>query len=80
MLYGHVETHADRIAHLAMLRDLQDETRGFTAIVPFAYQPDNNKLSHLGLGRASAFEDLRNLAIAETRAATDATRTIDNAA
>ncbi len=35
-----------------------------TAIVPFAYEPENNKLTHLGLGRASAFEDLRNLAIA----------------
>lgn len=64
MLYGHVETTAHRIDHLRRLRDLQDETRGFTAIVPFAYEPDNNKLSHLGLGRASAFEDLRNLAIA----------------
>ena len=32
--------------------------------LPFAYEPENNKLSHLGLARASAFEDLRNLAIA----------------
>ncbi len=64
MLYGHVETTAHRIDHLRRLRDLQDETHGFTAIVPFAYEPENNKLSHLGLGRASAFEDLRNLAIA----------------
>jgi aminodeoxyfutalosine synthase len=64
MLYGHVETTAQRIDHLRRLRELQDETHGFTAIVPFAYEPDNNKLSHLGLGRASAFEDLRNLAIA----------------
>jgi aminodeoxyfutalosine synthase len=64
MLYGHVETMAQRIDHLRRLRELQDETHGFTAIVPFAYEPDNNKLSHLNLGRASAFEDLRNLAIA----------------
>ena len=64
MLYGHVETTAHRIDHLRRLRELQDETHGFTAIVPFAYEPENNKLSHLGLGRASAFEDLRNLAIA----------------
>lgn len=64
MLYGHVETVAHRIDHLRRLRELQDETHGFTALVPFAYEPDNNKLSHLGLGRASAFEDLRNLAIA----------------
>ena len=64
MLYGHVETMAQRIDHLRRLRELQDETHGFTAIVPFAYEPENNKLTHLGLGRASAFEDLRNLAIA----------------
>ena len=64
MLYGHVETLAQRIDHLRRLRELQDETHGFTAIVPFAYEPENNKLTHLGLGRASAFEDLRNLAIA----------------
>jgi len=64
MLYGHVETVAQRIDHLRRLRELQDETHGFTALVPFAYEPDNNKLTHLGLGRASAFEDLRNLAIA----------------
>jgi aminodeoxyfutalosine synthase len=64
MLYGHVETLAHRVDHLRRLRELQDETKGFTALVPFAYEPDNNKLSHLGLGRASAFEDLRTLAIA----------------
>jgi len=64
MLYGHIETLAQRVDHLRRLRELQDETHGFTALVPFAYEPDNNKLSHLGLSRASAFEDLRNLAIA----------------
>jgi aminodeoxyfutalosine synthase len=62
MLYGHVETVAHRIDHLRRLRELQDETHGFTALVPFAFEPEHNKLSHLG--RASAFEDLRNLAIA----------------
>jgi len=64
MLYGHIETTAHRVDHLRRLRELQDETHGFTALVPFAYEPDNNKLSHLGIARASAFEDLRNLAIA----------------
>jgi aminodeoxyfutalosine synthase len=66
MLYGHVETTAQRIDHLRRLRELQDETRGFTALVPFAYEPENSKLAklHPEIGRASAFEDLRNLAIA----------------
>ncbi len=44
MLYGHVETFADRMAHLDMLRDLQDETGGFLAYIPLAYHPDNNEL------------------------------------
>lgn len=61
MLYGHIETHAQRIDHLRRLRELQDETHGFTAIVPFAFEPENNALSHLH--RASAFDDLRTLAI-----------------
>jgi aminodeoxyfutalosine synthase len=61
MLYGHVETHAHRVDHLRRLRELQDETHGFTGFVPFAFEPENNHLSHLP--RASGFEDLRNLAI-----------------
>ena len=39
MLYGHVETAAHRVDHLRRLRELQDETHGFTALVPFAYEP-----------------------------------------
>jgi aminodeoxyfutalosine synthase len=44
MLYGHVETIEDRVAHLRMLRDLQDETGGFLAYIPLAYHPDDNEL------------------------------------
>ena len=66
MLYGHVETHADRVAHLRMLRDLQDETSGFLAYIPLAYHPDDNELG-LQLGRrgsaSTGFDDLRNLAV-----------------
>jgi aminodeoxyfutalosine synthase len=61
MLYGHIETFAQRIDHLRRLRELQDETHGFTAFVPFAFEPENNALSYLH--RASAFDDLRTLAI-----------------
>lgn len=66
MLYGHVETIEDRMAHLSMLRDLQDETGGFLAYIPLAYHPDGNELGErLGrLGTASTgFDDLRNLAV-----------------
>jgi aminodeoxyfutalosine synthase len=66
MLYGHVETFADRIAHLRMLRDLQDETGGFLAYIPLAYHPDDNELG-IQLGRrgtaSTGFDDLRNLAV-----------------
>jgi aminodeoxyfutalosine synthase len=62
MLYGHIEAHAHRIDHLTRLRDLQDQTDGFTGFVPFAFQPEETKLAHIP--RASGFEDLRNLAVA----------------
>ena len=39
MLYGHIETGEQRVAHLLRLRDLQDETHGFSAFVPLPYHP-----------------------------------------
>ncbi|SVD87158.1 uncharacterized protein METZ01_LOCUS440012, partial [marine metagenome] len=42
MLFGHVETIEDRIDHLRQLRELQDETGGFTGFIPLPYQPENN--------------------------------------
>ena len=66
MLYGHVETMDDRIEHLGMLRDLQDDTGGFLTYIPLAYHPDNNELGE-ELGRVGSattgYEDLRNIAI-----------------
>ena len=44
MLYGHVETLADRVDHLRQLRALQDETHGFTGFVALPYHPDNNNI------------------------------------
>lgn len=65
MLYGHVETLEDRVEHLSILRDLQDETGGFLAYIPLAYHPDNNALG-VELQRegtaTTGFDDLRNLA------------------
>jgi aminodeoxyfutalosine synthase len=66
MLYGHVETIEDRVAHLDMLRNLQDETGGFLAYIPLAYHADDNELGRrLGIqGRVTTgFDDLRNLAV-----------------
>ncbi|HEX6309163.1 MAG TPA: aminofutalosine synthase MqnE [Longimicrobiales bacterium] len=66
MLYGHVESMQDRVDHLALLRELQDETGGFLTYIPLAYHPDNNELGE-ELGRAgtatTGFDDLKNLAI-----------------
>jgi len=66
MLYGHVETIQDRVEHLQMLRDLQDETGGFLAFIPLAYHPDDNELG-ARLGRrgtaTSGVADLKMLAV-----------------
>jgi aminodeoxyfutalosine synthase len=66
MLYGHVESMQDRVEHLEMLRELQDETEGFLTYIPLAYHPDNNELG-AELGRTgtatTGFDDLKNLAI-----------------
>ena len=66
MLYGHVETLADRVEHLTMLRQLQDETSGFLAYIPLAYHPDDNalgkQLKREGRG-STGYDDLRNLAV-----------------
>jgi aminodeoxyfutalosine synthase len=66
MLYGHVETVEDRVEHLRMLRDLQDETGGFLAYIPLAYHPDHNELGR-ELGRegtaTTGYDDLKNLAV-----------------
>jgi cyclic dehypoxanthinyl futalosine synthase len=41
MMYGHVETPEDIVTHWENIRTLQDETRGFTAFIPWSYKPDN---------------------------------------
>ena len=66
MLYGHIETADDRIEHLTMLRELQDETGGFLTYIPLAYHTENNELG-VELGRVgtatTGFEDLKNIAV-----------------
>jgi aminodeoxyfutalosine synthase len=63
MLYGHIETLAQRADHLRHLRQLQDETGGFTGFVPFAFEPSQSHGVLAHITRASAFEQLRNLAV-----------------
>jgi aminodeoxyfutalosine synthase len=61
MLYGHVESLTDRVDHLRQLRALQDETKGFVALIPLAYQPDDNDIpvEHAPTG----FDSLRTIAV-----------------
>lgn len=62
MLYGHIETIAERVAHLEMLRSTQDETNGFLAFIPLAFHPHNTEFSDLS--RTSGIDDLKNIAVA----------------
>jgi aminodeoxyfutalosine synthase len=62
MLYGHVETTQEKVDHLILLREAQDETSGFMTFIPLAFHPENTKLDHLR--KATAVEDLRNIAVA----------------
>ena len=61
MMFGHIETWEERIEHLERLRALQDETGGFTAFIPWPFQPANTALSHLK--PATSHEYLRVLAL-----------------
>ena len=61
MLFGHVESLADRVDHLRQLRELQDETHGFVGFVPLPYQPENNEIPvHYP---PTGFDTLRTIAI-----------------
>ena len=61
MMYGTVETHEERIEHLMRLRDLQDETGGFTAFITWSYQPEHTERGGV---EATGVDYLRTLAIA----------------
>ena len=60
MMFGSLETQEEIVRHMVRLRDLQDETRGFTAFIPWTYQPGNTELG----GRpATAVEYLKVLSL-----------------
>jgi cyclic dehypoxanthinyl futalosine synthase len=61
MMYGTVETDEERIEHLLRLRQLQDETGGFTAFIAWSYQPDHTELAG---SEATGIDYLRTLALA----------------
>jgi cyclic dehypoxanthinyl futalosine synthase len=60
MMFGSLETDKEIIEHLVRIRDIQDETAGFTAFIPWTYQPGNTEL---GGRSATAVEYLKVLAL-----------------
>jgi len=78
MLYGHIETPEERVAHMLKLRDLQDETGGFMTFIPLAFHPKNTPMTRESssaarvaqppsavpiLQNTTAFLDLKTLAV-----------------
>ena len=61
LLYGHIETYQERVEHMLLLRELQDETGGFLAFIPLEYQVGD---THLVPRQASAIDDLKTVAAA----------------
>ncbi len=62
MMFGHIESLEERIEHLDVLRQLQDETGGFTAFICWTFQPENTEMAHLR--PVGAFEYLKTQAVA----------------
>ena len=65
MLYGHLESHGDRVDHMGRLRDLQDRTGGFQVFIPLAFQPEHTPLKvKRKPGYGCGVDDLKTLDIA----------------
>ena len=69
MMFGHIETVEERVEHLEKIRNLQDETGGFTAFIAWTFQPKNTQLDnthdskHSGIGLIGSFDYLKTVAI-----------------
>jgi aminodeoxyfutalosine synthase len=62
MLYGHIETLAERVDHMARLRDLQDETHGFQVFIPLAFHPEHNMIGK-AFPKPTGYDGLRTFAV-----------------
>jgi cyclic dehypoxanthinyl futalosine synthase len=63
MMYGHVETLAERVEHMRRIRDLQDETHGFRAFISWTFQPEGTRLAPLVTHYPTSFEYLLTQAV-----------------
>lgn len=64
MMFGHIETLEERVEHMAKIRSLQDETGGFTAFIPWPFQPGNTPLEKMGVQKKiGALDYIRTLAV-----------------
>ena len=64
MMFGHIETMEERLEHLQRVRDLQDKTHGFTAFIPWPFQPDHTPIAATRrIEKSSAVQYLRMLAL-----------------
>jgi cyclic dehypoxanthinyl futalosine synthase len=63
MMYGHVETLAERVEHMRRIRELQDETRGFRAFISWTFQPEGTRLAPLVTHYPTSFEYLLTQAV-----------------
>lgn len=61
MMFGHIETLAERVEHLDRIRQLQDETGGVSAFICWTFQPDNTDMAHIP--PVGAFEYLKTQAV-----------------
>ncbi len=62
MLYGHIETHEERLIHMIKLREAQDETGGFLSFIPLAFQPGDTGIKPKNQF-TSAIDDLKTIAV-----------------
>jgi cyclic dehypoxanthinyl futalosine synthase len=64
MMFGSIENTDHRLEHLVKIRSLQDETGGFTAFIPWTFQPENNRLGKkVNYKKATAHEYIQTVAI-----------------
>jgi aminodeoxyfutalosine synthase len=63
MLYGHIETLAERVDHMARLRALQDQTQGFQVFIPLAFHPEHNMIGR-AFPKPTGYDGLRTYAVA----------------